>query len=322
MLKKVLDLLFRGPDEGYHPHLSRHMEPAVAEALGVLQSHPDFRILQRLKVPEANFYPPTGKEIRRGLYLDTETTGTDSLKCKILELALVPFIYEAGGRLLGIRTDQCMSFLNDPGVELTEEIRRLTGIEPEDIVGKSLDYDVIHTMLPGVDMVIAHNAGYDRKVLEREVPAFRAYNWACSQQDVPWRQVFHAPVEKLEVLAMYLGGVFYGAHRAMIDCFAGVHVLANVADNDGRTAFEYLEEACFRESCRIWAVGSPFETKDMLRDRGYRWNDGRDGRPKAWNKLITPGELDDENLWLRNQCGAYPRVTTVTAEDRYSIREG
>jgi DNA polymerase-3 subunit epsilon len=214
-----------------------------------------------------------------------------------------------------------MSFLNDPGVPITDEIRKITGITPEDVANHSLDIPVIETMLAGVDMVIAHNASFDRKVLERKIPAFRDVRWACSQQDVPWKDVFHAPAEKLEVLAMYLGDVFYGAHRAMIDCIAGVHVLANVMDDDGKSAFEYLEESCYEESIRIWAVGAPFETKDLLSKRGYRWNDGKDGRPKAWHKKVTPSNLDEENTWLRTQCGAYPKVTMTSAENRYSNRE-
>lgn len=298
------------------------MTITVAKALSVIQNNPEFRILRRLKVPTTFFHPAKGNEIRRGLYVDTETTAAEPNLAEILELALVPFIYEHRGRLLCIQSDQCTSFLNDPGVPITDEIRKITGITPEDVANHSLDIPLIETMLAGVDMVIAHNAGYDRKVLERKVPAFRHVRWACSQQDVPWKDVFHAPAEKLEVLAMYLGGVFYGAHRAMIDCIAGVHVLANVMDNDGRSAFEYLEEACYSESLRIWATGAPYETKDMLSKRGYRWNDGKDGRPKAWHKMITPSNLDEENVWLRTQCGAYPRVTETKAEDRYSVREG
>lgn len=296
--------------------------PEVAAALAVLEDNPDYRILRRLQPPAGFYSAATGGIIQRGLYVDCETTGKEPQLAELLELALVPFIYEAGGRLLAIREDQCISFLNDPGVEITPEIRQITGITPEDVAGHQLDIPKVEVMLAGVDMVIAHNAGYDRKVLERHIPAFRPMRWACSQQDVPWREVFHAPAEKLEILAMYLGNVFYGAHRAMIDCIAGVHVLATVDDRDGRSAFEYLYESAYAETLRLWATGAPFETKDMLKDRGYRWNDGRDGRPKAWNKRVTAAQLDEENTWLKVTCQAYPRVTQVAAEDRYSVREG
>jgi DNA polymerase III, epsilon subunit and related 3''-5'' exonucleases len=297
------------------------MEPQVAEALAVLDGHPDYRILRRLKTPDGFYNAATGLPVKRGIYLDCEASSAEPQVAGLYELALVPFLYETGGKLLAIREDQCVSFLNDPGVPITDEIRSLTGIAPEDIVGKSLDMPLIETVLADVDMVVAHNAGYDRKLIERYVSRFRDLRWACSWHDVPWRSAFHAPVEKLEVIAHFCGNVFYGAHRAMIDCIAGVHVLATVSDSDGKTAFEYLEESCFTESLRIWATGAPFETKDALRNRGYRWNDGRDGRPKAWHKMITPSEADEENQWLRVHCGAYPRVTEIRAEDRFSDRD-
>ncbi len=62
--------------------------------------------------------------------------------------------------------------------------------------------------------------------------------------------------------------------------------------------------------------------KDDLRNRGYRWNDGTDRRPKAWNKSIPLEQLEEENQWLRTVAGAYPQITSTDAVDRYSIREG
>jgi len=32
----------------------------------------------------------------------------------------------------------------------------------------------------------------------------------------------------------------------------------------------------------IFAENSPFDMKDHLKARGYRWSDGSDGRPKSW----------------------------------------
>ena len=43
-----------------------------------------------------------------------------------------------------------------------------------------------------------------------------------------------------------------------------------------------LLEKARRPGWRIWAENSPFELKDELKARGYRWNgDGRPN-PKAW----------------------------------------
>jgi DNA polymerase-3 subunit epsilon len=292
----------------------------VDSAVALLEQHPDYRVLRKFK-PRGFYAEPTGAPVRCGIYVDSETDGTDVEKCNLLELALVPFAYEETGRILGVYENQCTAYLNDPGVPLTDEIRRLTGIADEDLAGQSLNLDEIEQTLANADLVVAHNAFFDRRVVERFVPKFRDLPWACSQQEVPWLQSFHSPAARLEVIAHFVSGVFYGAHRAMIDCLIGVHVLATATDSEGRTAFQYLLESSSSESIRIWAVGAPFHAKDDLKRRGYSWNDGRDGRPKAWHKRIPLSEQGEESQWLRNTCGAYPQVTVTEAVDRYSVRE-
>ncbi len=294
----------------------------IESALDLIENDPDYRIIRRFKVPEEpyNLAEP-GAEVRCGVYLDCETDGVDTARSEIIELAMVPFTFTPGGKLLEVDLTGAVSMLNEPTKGLSDEIRKLTGIEPVDLLGQRLDFDVITSYCEDADLVVAHNAGFDRKFVERYHAGFETVPWACSQQDVPWREAFHAPGERLEVLAMFKSHVFYGAHRAMIDCMIGIHVLATTLDENGRGAFEYLYESSTRESVRIWATGAPFETKEMLSKRGYRWNDGKDGRFKAWNKQVTPEQLDTENEWLRTQCGAYPNVTTCEALDRYSVRE-
>jgi hypothetical protein len=54
------------------------MEQAVAEALAVLEAHPDYRILRRLHIPDGFYNGATGRlPVKRGLYIDTETTGKE-----------------------------------------------------------------------------------------------------------------------------------------------------------------------------------------------------------------------------------------------------
>jgi DNA polymerase III subunit epsilon len=36
-------------------------------------------------------------------------------------------------------------------------------------------------------LVIAHNADFDRRFLERRVPAFATKHWACSRSDIDWK---------------------------------------------------------------------------------------------------------------------------------------
>lgn len=61
-----------------------------------------------------------------------------------------------------------------------------------------------------------------------------------------------------------------------------MEILAFVVPSVQRTALAMLLENARGEIVRIWAERSPFDLKDELKKRGYRWSPGDDGRPKSW----------------------------------------
>jgi DNA polymerase-3 subunit epsilon len=74
---------------------------------------------------------------------------------------------------------------------------------------------------------------------------------------------------------------------------------------------------------RLWAEQSPFDLKDALKRRGYRWSDGSDGRPRSWYVDIDESKLDDEIAFLKTEIylrDVEPRLQTLTAFDRFSVR--
>jgi hypothetical protein len=52
------------------------------------------------------------------------------------------------------------------------------------------------------------------------------------------------------------------------------------------------------EGFRLWALDAPIECKDLLKNRGYRWNNGSDGRPRAWYRDLDRELLVEEELFL------------------------
>jgi hypothetical protein len=83
-----------------------------------------------------------------------------------------------------------------------------------------------------------------------------------------------------------------------------------------------MRSACLKRDS-IWAEQSPFDLKDSLKRRGYRWSDGSDGRPRSWYVDVDESNPDDEIPFLQTEIylrDVEPRLQTLTAFDRFSVR--
>lgn len=259
------------------------------EALAVrLERHPDYRVLRRLARDVRD--PEAGPTVRHALYLDVETTGMDPASDAIIELAMLRFGYDAEGRITGV--EETFDRFEDPGRPIPQEIQDLTGITDADVHGQAFDEGEVERFRASANLVIAHNARFDRSFVDRRFPAFADMPWACSQADVPWRSL-GLESAKLEYL-VYRMGRFYDGHRAIEDCHAGVFLLAQSSDAGGRTFMHRLLEQARTPAFLVEAVGSPFESKDRLRLRRYKWHNPT----KTWWKIVPGEALEEERAWL------------------------
>ncbi|MHC4042826.1 3'-5' exonuclease [Bradyrhizobium sp. 23AC] len=288
---------------------------AMAETLS---RSPDYRVLRRL-VARPRYVPMLGQDVRTGVLLDTETTGLDHAKDEIIELGMVKFDYLADGRIVGVR--DTFSAFNEPSVAISAEVTALTGITDEMVAGHRIDDAAATDFVGGSVITIAHNSGFDRRFVERYWPAFEHKAWACSMSEIDWRKQGFAGSQ----LGYLLNGVgyFHQAHRAVDDCHALLEILDFVLPATGASALALLLETARKPTLRIWAEQTAFELKDSLKRRGYRWNDGSDGRPKSWFVDIGETALDDEIAFLRTQIymqDVEPTVQRLTAFTRFSGR--
>ena len=137
----------------------------------------DYKVIRRLK-PVEHYHVDSGAEKQVGIYLDTEATGLNPDVEKIIELAMVPFEYDAEGRIY--RVLPAYNDLQDPGIPIPPFITRITGITDEMVAGQAIDLDQVGQLLAGASLVIAHNARFDRPFVEQLHPGFAALPWACS----------------------------------------------------------------------------------------------------------------------------------------------
>ncbi len=286
------------------------------EALAArLEASPDYRVLRAVTPPERLDALPDGARV--GVYLDLETTGLDHRADRVIELGMVRFAYDLEhDTVLGILDEY--AGLEDPGRPLPPEITRLTGIDDAMLAGRRIDDERVRALLEGASVVIAHNARFDRPFAEARLKAFADVHWACSLRDVAWRdEGFES--SGLQALVMASGGFFDG-HRGAVDCHAGLYLLARPLPRSGERALAALRRNALRRDVRVWAVGSPFDTKDLLKARGYRWNPDA----RVWWCDVPEDAFDDEQAWLRDQvyAGRLPRLPQLRydARERYSLR--
>lgn len=277
----------------------------------------EYRVLRRL-ILGTRFATPDGTETRKGLYIDLETTGLDATRDEIIEIAMVPFSYSLDGRIFDV--GQPFQAFRQPSKPIPAEITALTGISDAMVAGKTIDPAEVTSFAAPAALVVAHHAAFDRKFAERFSDVFKTKAWACSMSQIDWQA---AGFEGTKLAYLATGaGFFYDRHRAVEDCHAAIALLATPLPNGTLPLSQLLEQAR-RPTMRIWAEHSPFELKDQLKARGYRWNADATQAPRAWYIDVDEEAHQAEIAYLAKeiyQREISPLTRKVTAYDRFSDR--
>jgi DNA polymerase-3 subunit epsilon len=297
---------------------------AEHDAVALLEASKDYRVLKRLHAP--NVYAQGEPQTPRiGLVIDTETTGLDTTKDKIIELGFVAFEYDAGtGKIY--RVLHTYDGFEDPKEPLSDVVKTLTGIDDAMVKDQTLDDHEINDWLGKASLIIAHNAGFDRAMLERRLPITAEKAWACSFADIDW-QAEGIASRKLDYIASQLG-YFFDGHRAVNDAQATLHLLSFALPVSGTLAMAALLEGARKTRVRIFALDAPFDKKDALKERGYRWLADfvhSNGKKGVWSISLDKHDSEAEQQWLREHVYSNAHASFVckelTAKERYSVRE-
>ncbi|MFC3227376.1 exonuclease domain-containing protein [Marinibaculum pumilum] len=317
-------------------------------ASGMLKKRGRHRVLRRIdehQLHETVSYarrPTAPVNTVNLVVVDTETTGLDPDHDEVVEIAARPVtivepLDPKDSCPAALASHQQPAFVGrrEPGVPMSEGAAKVTGISTEALAGQAIDEAALRKVFDGVDLVVAHNARFDRAMCINLWPWMADLDWACSDRDIGWRD-FGAHSHNLQALANWQGFYFEGAHGAEADVQALLHTLAVPVltgeppetpfdPHPTTTGFAELLRSWNAGTVRVFAWGSPFHTKDRLRLRGYRWDPGY----RVWFRdMLGPAPSDDAPLgtemqaeaeWLAAECSVTaPEFRGLSNQERWA----
>ena len=249
-----------------------------------------WRLLRRLEIP-SKFNQSHGQSLKRGLALDVEATGLSLENDDVIQLAMLPFDYDpSDGRITDVHKDSSFEGFREPALPISEEASIITGITDQMVSGQSIDEAMVRVLVEQSDLIFAHNAFFDRVMVEKHWPCFSEKPWACTFQSIDWlREGFTAG--KLDYLGMQFGW-FYDGHTALADCEACLALLAQTLPKSNRRVLEVVRESALNAEYLICAVDAPFDERDTLRERGYRWRPVGLKNGKVWWTICPDKEAE------------------------------
>jgi DNA polymerase-3 subunit epsilon len=206
------------------------------------------------------------------LILDTETTGTDPAKDRIVEIGAVLWSVEHTCAL------SAWSELVIGDGNAAETINRIPaaalvrGIKPPAAMA------TLRALAGRADVVVAHNASFDRGFIGEDV----GLPWVCSMDDLAWPRQASGTSLAATALAHDVGIVT--AHRALADCLILARLLERVTElgHDVRA----MLRLGLRPKATYQAMVS-YADRELAKAAGFTWH----GEAKRWTRRLAAEDV-------------------------------
>jgi len=217
------------------------------------------------------------------LAIDVETTGLDHEICEVIEVAAVLFAFNSDdGKIIGIVDD----YSEMQEVEkVPEKITKITGITLGMLRGKKIDWEKLKAMVNKSDIILAHNASFDRKFIRKHIPETDEKIWGCSKSQVDW---FSENMDGRSLITLCIvNGFFFDGHRALNDVYAMIVLLNMSSIQDERPYLRHMLDDA-KKTHHLCSISKGFESKGKIKERGYRY----DGQ-KKWVKIVEDVKAEE-----------------------------
>jgi DNA polymerase III epsilon subunit-like protein len=177
---------------------------------------------ERKRLIKGGFDVPAkpSKRLVNVLFIDTETTGVADHDQPISVGAILSEVNLNTGKIY--RDVSSYYGLREPSCEIHPRALQVHGLSSAELKGKEFDIEQLVIMLGCSDMVIAHNASFDKRML-RFLSEAKQPKWACSMRDADWPP--DAGGRSLDAICMHYGIHHPAVHNAITDTRAMMEAL-------------------------------------------------------------------------------------------------
>jgi DNA polymerase-3 subunit epsilon len=209
--------------------------------------------------------------------IDTETSGLDVSKEKVLEIAAV--LYHIPTRSILAQASTLCYAEENPVYDINHiEIEALKKTPAK--IQLSGEMMVAEIFLQA-EALIAHNASFDKKWIET-IPNLQLISqskkWICTKNDVIWPIRKGLPLTLINICAS-LGVPIVDTHRALTDCLLLTEAIACITD------ISYFLDKSGEDRITYYA-NINYDQRQLAKDLGFQW----DNIKKVWFARLTPDE--------------------------------
>lgn len=135
----------------------------------------------------------------------------------------------------------------EPRGSIHPAAQRVHGRSRESLAGKAFDVAGLRAVLDQAEILIAHQASFDARMILKVIPDLLDWEWRCTRRQWPWREMEN---KKLDTVCAHFGIERPATHEALADAHA---LRLAVMQRSGKTerSRTYMHRLLSRGECDV-----------------------------------------------------------------------